>query len=366
MHVKSDCRLFLGDRPCVWGGQCEGCEHYAARGEHIVVVKLAAAGDVLRTTSILPPLKKAHPDSYITWVTDPGALPLVRLNPYVDRALAFSFDTWLTLSVEMIDSIFCLDKEVRACALASSLECSEQFGFALSTSGGIEPVNEGARYDYELGLSDEMKFHENKMTYPEIFCRTAGLEYAGEPYTLVLPERSIEYARDFLAGLSFTEPLVGLNVGAGPVFANKAWTPQGYAALANGIREHLGGTAIVLGGPDDRERSEAVMALAPEATVDGGLHEVLDFASIVGMLDAAVTGDTLAMHIAIALGVPTVVLFGPSAHQEIELFGAGGKVLTPLDCSPCYRRTCDVSPSCMDAIEVDEVFKALKEALEEA
>ncbi len=155
-------------------------------------------------------------------------------------------------------------------------------------------------------------------------------------------------------------------MGAGRVFANKAWTPDGYAALADAVRERLGGTAIVLGGPDDRERAEAVMALAPETTVDGGLHEVLDFAAIVGMLDAVVTGDTMAMHIAIALGVPTVVLFGPSAPQEIELFGAGTKVLTPLDCSPCYRRACDVCPSCMDAIGVEEVFSALKEALEGA
>ena len=81
MHMKTDCRLLLGDRPCVWGGKCEGCEHYARKGEHIVIIKLAAAGDVLRTTSILAPLKRAHPNSYITWLTDPAALPLVELNP---------------------------------------------------------------------------------------------------------------------------------------------------------------------------------------------------------------------------------------------------------------------------------------------
>jgi heptosyltransferase-2 len=70
------------------------------------------------------------------------------------------------------------------------------------------------------------------------------------------------------------------------------------------------------------------------------------------------------MHIGIALGVPTVVLFGPSAPQEIELFGAGVKVLSPLDCAPCYRRDCDVSPSCMEAIEMETVFEALEKALD--
>lgn len=366
MHVKSDCRLFLGDRPCVWGGRCEKCEHYARRGEHIVVIKLAAAGDVLRTTSILPPLKRAHPDSYITWVTDPSALPLVKLNPYIDRAIPFGFDAWLALSVQSIDLLICLDKEERACALTSALNASEKRGFTLSAAGAVEPLNKGARYDYELGLSNEMKFHENTMTYPAIFCRTAGLEYQGEAYQLGLPEAAIEHAERFLGGLPLSEPVIGLNVGAGNVFANKAWTPTGYASLAGAIRERMGGTALILGGPDDRERAEMVLRSAPDTTVDGGLHEVLDFAAVVGMLDALVTGDTLAMHIGIALGLPTVVLFGPSAAQEIEIFGAGSKVLSPLDCAPCYRRDCDVRPSCMEAIEMETVFTALVEALEEA
>jgi heptosyltransferase-2 len=173
----------------------------------------------------------------------------------------------------------------------------------------------------------------------------------------------VRYAEEFLGRLSPSDPVVGLNVGAGGVFANKAWTPSGYAALARAVREELGGTAVILGGPDDRSRAEQVLELAGGAAVDGGLHEVLDFAAIVGMLDALVTGDTLALHIGVALGVPVVAIFGPSAAQEIELFGGGRKVMSPVDCAPCYRRQCDVSPSCMEAIDTGTVFEALKETL---
>jgi len=366
MEVKSDCRLFIGDRPCVWGGRCEGCEHYAPRGKNIVVIKLAAAGDVLRTTAILPPLKRAYPESFVTWVTDPSALPLVELNPYVDRAVAFGFEAWLSLSTQSLDLVLCLDKEERACALCSSLSAGEKRGFALSTVGAVAPLNDGARYDYELGLSNEMKFHENELTYPEIFCRTAELEYKGEPYMLALPQSAIEHAEAFLARLSPSDPVVGLNVGAGTVFANKAWTPSGFGALARAVRERLGGTAVVLGGPDDRDRAESVLRDAGGTAVDGELHDVLDFAAVVGKMDAIVTGDTLAMHLGVALGVPTVALFGPSAPQEIDLYGAGAKVVTPLDCSPCYRRSCDITPSCMDAIDVETVYEALTGALESA
>ncbi len=363
-QFKTDCRLFLGDRPCVWGGRCEGCEHYAPQGTRIVIIKLAAAGDVLRTTSILPPLKRKYPASHVTWVTDAAAVPLLEKNPYIDSVRTFGFDTWLELSARSFDVLMCLDKEPRACALASALRAGEKLGFAMSETGAPVPMNEGANYDYELGLSNEKKFHENTLTYPEIFCRAVELEYEGDAYMLALPDTSVEYAKRFFAEMGPSEPVVGLNAGAGKVFANKAWTPAGFAELATTVRNRLGGTCVVLGGAEDRARAGEILRLAEGAAVDGGVHEILDFSAIVGMLDAVVTGDTLAMHIAVALGVPAVALFGPSAPQEIELYGGGEKLVTPLDCAPCYLRSCDRSPTCMDAIEAGTVFDALKNALD--
>jgi len=71
-----------------------------------------------------------------------------------------------------------------------------------------------------------------------------------------------------------------------------------------------------------------------------------------------ITGDTLAMHIAIGLKIPVVVLLGPTCHQEIELYGRGSKIVSDFDCSPCYRSSCPQPVSCMDAIPVDAVFNA--------
>jgi ADP-heptose:LPS heptosyltransferase len=364
-RISYDCRFFLGDRPCGLSEECEGCASYAPQGVRIVVVKLAAAGDVLRATAILPPLKRKYPESHVTWVADEAALPLIYLNPLIDRALPFGFETWLRLSAESFDVAIGLDKEPRAGALMRSIGARESLGFSLSKWGSIEPLNDGALYDLALGLSDEMKFHVNTKTYPEIFCAIAELPYRGEPYELVLPDSSIEYARRFLSGLSPREPLVGLNVGAGTVFANKAWTADGFARLARVIAGRLGGTALVLGGDEDRARAEEVLALADGAARDGGVHDLLDFCAIVASLDALVTGDTMALHVAIAMGVPVVAVFGPTVPSEIAIYGAGRKVVSTADCAPCYRRSCDVSPSCMDSVAVEDVARALEEVLRE-
>ena len=69
--LKLDCRFFYGDKPCIFnkteGIVCDDCNYYSPIKMKILIVKLDAIGDVLRTTSILPPLKKEYPDSYITW-----------------------------------------------------------------------------------------------------------------------------------------------------------------------------------------------------------------------------------------------------------------------------------------------------------
>jgi len=363
--VKCDCRLFLGDRPCIHGGECDGCEFYSPMGTRILVVKLAAAGDVLRATSVLPPLKRKHPQSHVTWVADEAALPLVAGNPFVDRALPLTFESWLILSRESFDIAICLDKEARAAAFTEAVSADSKLGFGITRWGSIRPLNVGAEYDFALGLSNRMKFYENKKSYPEIFCEIAELEYKADPYSLNLPESSILKAREWLSERDLRSPVVGLNVGAGGVFANKAWTVAGFAELGRLVETELGGTALVLGGPDDREKAKAVLQAAGAAARDGGTHELLDFAALVGSMDAVVTGDTLAMHMAIALEVPVVVILGPTVSQEIEFYGNGRKVVSKADCAPCYSRDCSVSPTCMEQVGVSEVMAALREVLEE-
>ncbi len=361
--VRFDCRFYLGDRPCEWSGRCEGCTRYSPMGTRILIIKLAAAGDVLRTTAVLPPLKRKYPASHITWVTDGNAVPFLRLNPYVDRVMPFGFSSYVELCGQSFDEIICLDKEPRAAALAGAIDAKRRLGYGLTEWGTIKPLGREARYDFELGLANERKFTENTRSAPDIYCEVAGVEYVADPYFLVLTDESLAHARRFLGAAEVREPLIGLNVGAGGVFANKAWTPENYAELARRTASELGGSALVLGGPDDRDRMLRVLELAGGCAIDGETHELMDFAAIVAHTDVLVTGDTMALHIAVAVGVPVVALFGPTVEQEIELYGRGRKIVSTAACSPCYRRKCDVSPTCMDQIPVSQVMDALREAL---
>ena len=66
MFLKSDCRYFIGEKPCKFKRLCEGCGFYEPMGKRVLIVKLGATGDVLRTTLILKPLKEEYAPSHIT------------------------------------------------------------------------------------------------------------------------------------------------------------------------------------------------------------------------------------------------------------------------------------------------------------
>jgi heptosyltransferase-2 len=94
--------------------------------------------------------------------------------------------------------------------------------------------------------------------------------------------------------------------------------------------------------------------------IDSGCdNPVRHFAAIIAACGLIVAGDTLAMHLSLALARRTIVLFGPTSAAEIEMYGLGEKVLPQMGCLACYKNACDFVPNCMDLITTDMVEAAV-------
>jgi heptosyltransferase-2 len=335
-------------------------------GKRILIVKLAAIGDVLRTTPLLTGLKRAYPQSHITWVVDKEAYPLLQNNPLIDRLLTFDFPSTLPLELETFDLVMGLEKEPRGAALVSRVKADVKKGFGLGPEGSIYPLNRASEYAFFLGLSDEEKFYRNQKTYPELIFEIAELDYQKDEYLLFLSPEDIAFAEGFAkkVGLRKGEVVIGLNTGAGGVFANKAWILEGYVKLIEKLAKEPKTRLLLLGGPGERERNRKILRRVKKAVLDTGCENTLgQFAALIGLCDLVVTGDTTALHLAIGLKKKVVAIFGPTCAQEIELYGRGENIVSPISCAPCYRRKCDVSPSCMEAITVAEVMKSIRALL---
>lgn len=367
MPVRYDCRHFLGYKPCRFRRACDGCLHYTPFGERILIIKLAAVGDVLRTTPLLRGLRRAYAEAHITWLTDPGAAPLLEGIGEIDRLLAYDCENVLRLECETFDRLYCFDKEPRATALAMKIRAAHKAGFGMSAYGNVMPLDRASEYMFRLGIDDPLKFRINTKTYPELVFECAGLPYPG-PQEYVFPDLSAEIgaAREKLAalGVADSDLKIGLNTGAGAVFATKKWTEEGFIRLADLLAEETGTRILLLGGPAEIERNARIRSALRRPAIDTGNDNSLRaFAGIVGNCDLIVTGDTLAMHLAIGLGVPVVVILGSTCHQEIELYGRGAKIVSDFDCSPCYLSSCPKEYTCMQAIAPEQVYEVALQVL---
>lgn len=337
-------------------------------GLRLLLVKLGARGDVLRTTPLLTALRRSEPGAHLTWVTRRESIELLRPLEEIDRLVALDAETAEALAQERFDRVLCLDEAPEATALATRVACADKRGYVQDGEGRRQPANADAEYAHRLTWDDELKFRRNTRTHQDVAFEMAGLPWRGEPYRLEVPAAAAARAAERWAhcGLAAEARPVGLNVGAADVFAHKDWRVAGFAELARAVRERLGRPVALLGGPLDRARVEAVAAQASEALVPEASESVLEFAALVGRCAAVVTGDTLGMHVAIARRVPVVAIFGSTCPQEIELYGRGERIVPEIACHPCYKRACEVEPSCADRVSSGTVFDALSRVLGQA
>lgn len=369
--IRSDCRHYRGDRPCSFhkrqGVKCSGCPHHAPFSEKILIVKLEAMGDVLRTTSVLPGLRRKHPAAQITWITAPSSLPLFSGNPYVDRVLPLLPDGLLALLSERFTLAVNLDTAPVSASLLSRAEAEEKQGFSLDRRGQVCALSAPAGEWLGMSVFDDVK-RANRRTYQAIAHDILGLPQPPGEIVLHLSEEEEAFARGFAARKSLAppRPWIGLNTGGGGRWRFKRWTKEATLALARLCAAEFKTRLLLFGGPEEEERNGWLMSCAGDVLVDTGCRNtVREFFALLGLCDLVVTSDTLALHAAVGLKKKVVALFGPTSAAEIELYGRGEKVVAPVPCQCCYLPDCRVRPNCMESITPEMVLSAVKRQLKQ-
>jgi len=328
-------------------------------------VKLDAMGDVLRTTCLLPALAAANPGLRLTWITRAESAPLLANNPYVAETVCYGPEAMVVLGSEQFDQVINLDAGKLSAGLATMAQTQNRTGYVIGAGGHVTPTNSAARKWLELGVFDDLK-RENQRTYQSWMAEIIGVPDDSEGYVLELSDEEHDAGRANFErlGISFDAPVVGLNTGAGGRWPLKQWREDGYIELIERLHDEHGVQIVLLGGAAERERMERIRAAAEVPTFDGGSSNTLrHFAALVGQCDVLVTGDTLAMHLGLALRRRVVVNFGPTSSSEIELFGLGEKVVPQMECLACYKNSCDFVPNCMDLISVEQMLAAIERQL---
>lgn len=328
----------------------------------ILILKTAALGDVLRTTSILPGLHERYPEARVTWVTAPAAVDLVRTHPLVRTVIALDTGSAESLSEATAplvagawERVISLDDEVPVARIASLVTSKRLSGAYLRADGSLAYTPDTAPW-FDMGLlsvhgkaaADRMKI-QNRHSHPQICADMLGLRM-GKP-ALHLPAEAQAFGREFAERhrLGPRRPLVGLNTGAGGRWTSKQLDVERTVDLARRIHAARGERVafVVLGGPPEAGRNLAILAELARAGVEafdaGTDNSLLEFAALVGLCDVLVASDSLALHLGVALSVRVVAFFAPTSAAEIELYGRGEKVVSTAPDAGSYRTEVDTS-----------------------
>ena len=366
--AQVDCRHFNGYKPCKYKRLCEGCPYYDPPFPRILLINLHAMGDVLRTTALLPKIRRKYPKAFITWITLPSSAALLKGNPLVHQILYWSPEALEGLRVREFDILLNVDKAPESAGLAMSVTATDKRGFGLSRFGNIAPLNPEAEYMYYLGLDDEEKFYKNQKTELELLAEALGFEYQPDEYILQLDPDEKAMALRFREAIAINpdEITIGFNTGCSALYPYKKLPVPYQAIIANRIRNEIPGAQILLlGGREDTERNQEIQRLteAPitQTPTAQGLRKGFIYENA---CDLVISGDSLGMHIAIGLRKEVVAWFGLSCPQEIELFARGTKIIAKVDCGPCWRKGCSNQPKCYDSVDPDEVIDAVKDGVE--
>ncbi|MFY0675215.1 MAG: glycosyltransferase family 9 protein [Bacteroidia bacterium] len=354
--IKFDCRHFKGGIPCkpnkLRGKVCKGCDEYDKIETRILIIKLGALGDVIRTTPLLTRFKKEYPGVHFTWVTlSPDILP----KSEIDEVYKFGFESSFIIRHQQYDIALNLDKEYEACALLKDVKAKKKMGFTLNNHH-IDIANQVAEHKLITGLFDQHSQANTKNYLEEIF-EICEFDFKGEEYILDVDTGFESKWKETLEKKAKGKKVIGLNTGCGKRWLTRLWPSDNWLDLIQQLQSE-GYYPVVLGGPDEDEMNkfyeEKTGAYYP------GTHSLKEFIAIASVCDTIVSAVSMMMHIAIGVKKP-LVLFNNIFNKHEFLLYNRGEIVEPNDGCECYYgNSCKRENHCMNSLPVEKVFSAIE------
>ncbi|HRP02227.1 MAG TPA: glycosyltransferase family 9 protein [Candidatus Kapabacteria bacterium] len=328
-----------------FGVKCETCPYYDKTVGTILIIKLGAIGDVIRTSTLLPKIKKEYPQHRIFWLTySPDIIPSI-----VDKTFDYSVESLEILRAIEFDLVINLDKDMQAVALTNSLTYKELKGFNLKNNMPFY-ANELAKHKYLTGLFDDLN-KKNTKSYPEEIFEICGWKFEGEDYIIDLDD-SFEWNIP-----NDGKKIIGLNTGCGARWVSRLLPDNSWIELIKKL-QHNGYYPLLLGGKQEDEKNKAFAEATGALYL--GYFPLQQFISEVNQCDVVVSAVTMGMHIAIGLKKNLILMNNIFNPLEFELYGRGEIVMPDKECKCFFKPSCtNKEYFCLDYLNADKLYNSI-------
>jgi heptosyltransferase-2 len=339
----------------------------------LVVLSPNWLGDAVMALPAIADLRRRFPSAHVAVAARGSVAPMFELAPGLDAVLTLRWTGKLLargrrhedvamLRAAGFDTAVLLPNSMASAWLVRSAGIRERWGYAADWRSPLltraVPKPKGSRH---------------QGAYYQHLTGTLGAPPGPLEPVLKAAEANVQAGRELLIarGWDGQRPLVALAPGA--AYGNaKRWPPERYAALVSTLVSAHGATCVLVGASVDatatRLVEQSVAAEARSYVLDlAGATSLQDLAGVLTLAGTCVSNDSGAMHLAAALGVRVVAIFGPTREKETAPLARAARPATILIhdvfCRPCMLRECPIDHRCMTGLDAAGVEAAVAEAM---
>ncbi|HUL22694.1 MAG TPA: glycosyltransferase family 9 protein [Thermodesulfobacteriota bacterium] len=347
--------------------------------QKFLILRLSAVGDVIRTLPAVKTLKEYFPSSTITWIVEEPSRSFLESQHEIDEVILFPRKRW-TRGMTSLTQVWGTIGEMRG--FIRGLR-KRKFDTVLDFHGilksGVLSFLSGAPrrigYDRKSTKEGNFLFSNVKVGLPKerisrfkrnlALLRGVALEAKELKCGLYIPPEDREYVALFYkaSSASIRRPLIAIHPGTSTKAVFKRWMPDQYARVADQLIEGLQATVLFTWGDGELAWVDRIRKQMKNPSLLGPKTESLtQLGEVYRHCDLYIGGDTGPMHVASLMGIPAVVIYGPTDPVENEPIGDHIKVRKEVGCNPCHEYSCK-ELSCIKTISADDVFEATKKIL---
>lgn len=318
-------------------------------------------GDAIMALPALRAVRSRFPEAQITILARPYVAAIYKNQQVCDEMMLVDYKSDMVneLRAHKFDAALLLQNAFEAAWFAWRAGIPERVGYARDGRSLLltkaVPVPEPG----------EIPAHE-QYYYLELLRRAGWLDsLPSESFIqLIVPDENRKHAAEFLHSAGARPDGFRIAVGAGASYGSaKCWPPDRFAELANRLQAQLGAEVILFGTPSEATVSLAIAAGMRTPPIDlTGKTSIVDLPAVLSQCHLFIGNDSGAMHVAAAVGLPVVAIFGPTDPLGTAPVTPRCSIVREKPyCSPCFLRRCPTDHRCMNGVTPDAVEAAARQ-----